>query len=144
MWGARFYDQFGEKPSDSWIEGVGDLTTLQIREALTKIRNSGASHPVSLPEFRAIARNVAVQHQSLPAFSTEALASHARRLQALIALRNSMPKDAHGHVVHSDYVPPYMRAKHEAIWQAWHAEHPGGMETYVREQSLLMTGRAPS
>lgn len=57
MFGARFYDQFGSEPSEAWVEAVGEVRADQIKSALTKIRNSGAQFPPSLPEFLALARS---------------------------------------------------------------------------------------
>lgn len=56
MFGARFYDQFGSEPSEAWVEAVTEVRGDQIKSALTKIRNSGAQYPPSLPEFLALAR----------------------------------------------------------------------------------------
>lgn len=61
MYGARFFESFGPKPSDSWKDAVKELRPDQVRGALGKIRNSGAAHPPSLPEFIALAKNV--KHQ---------------------------------------------------------------------------------
>lgn len=57
MFGARFYDQFGSEPSEAWTEAVTEVRADQIKSALTKIRNSGAQYPPSLPEFLALARS---------------------------------------------------------------------------------------
>lgn len=57
MFGARFYDQYGSDPSEAWRETVTELRADQIKSALTKIRNSGAQYPPSLPEFLALARS---------------------------------------------------------------------------------------
>lgn len=63
MFGARFFDAFGPKPSESWRDAVDDLRADQIRGALTRIRNSGSPHPPSLPEFVSLAKNISVQQQ---------------------------------------------------------------------------------
>lgn len=57
MFGARFYDQYGSEPSEAWREAVAELRGDQVKSALTKIRNSGAQYPPSLPEFLALARS---------------------------------------------------------------------------------------
>lgn len=57
MFGARFYDQYGSDPSEAWTEAVVELRGDQVKSALTKIRNSGAQYPPSLPEFLALARS---------------------------------------------------------------------------------------
>lgn len=57
MFGARFYDQYGSEPSEAWVEAVAELRGDQVKSALTKIRNSGAQYPPSLPEFLALARS---------------------------------------------------------------------------------------
>jgi len=64
MFGARFYDQYGSEPSEAWIEAVGEVRGDQIKSALTKIRNSGAQYPPSLPEFLALARSQRQPQQS--------------------------------------------------------------------------------
>lgn len=61
MFGSRFFESYGQKPSDSWKEAVKELRTDQVKAALSKVRNSGAAHPPSLPEFVALARNVKPQ-----------------------------------------------------------------------------------
>ena len=58
MFGARFYDQYGSEPSQSWKDAVRELRPDQVKAALTKIRNSGTVYPPPLPEFIALARNV--------------------------------------------------------------------------------------
>lgn len=58
MFGARFAEQFGPKPSEMWIDAVKELRNDQIRGALRRILNAGAAHPPSLPEFIALAKNV--------------------------------------------------------------------------------------
>lgn len=58
MFGARFFESFGPKPSESWTDAVKELRHDQVRGALGKIRNSGSPHPPSLPEFIALAKNV--------------------------------------------------------------------------------------
>lgn len=57
MFGARFYDQYGSEPSDAWREAITEIRPDQVKGALTKIRNSGAQYPPSLPEFLALARS---------------------------------------------------------------------------------------
>lgn len=57
MFGARFFESFGPKPSESWTDAVKELRNDQVRAALSKVRNSGAPHPPSLPEFIALAKN---------------------------------------------------------------------------------------
>lgn len=57
MFGARFYDQYGSEPSEAWREAVTEIRPDQVKAALTKIRNSGAQYPPSLPEFLALARS---------------------------------------------------------------------------------------
>ena len=63
MFGARFFESFGPKPSESWQEAVKELRHDQVRQALSKVRNSGSAFPPSLPEFVALAKNVRVVEQ---------------------------------------------------------------------------------
>lgn len=63
MFGAKFYEQFGPQPNDSWRDTVGELDAAQVREALRKIRNGGSAFPPSLPEFVALAKNSPVQRE---------------------------------------------------------------------------------
>jgi hypothetical protein len=58
MFGARFFESFGPKPSESWTEAVKDLRHDQVKGALSRIRNSGSAHPPSLPEFISLAKNI--------------------------------------------------------------------------------------
>lgn len=58
MFGARFFESFGPKPSDSWKDAVKELRHDQVKAALVKVRNSGSPHPPSLPEFLSLAKNV--------------------------------------------------------------------------------------
>lgn len=81
MFGSRFFESYGPKPSKSWIDACKDLRNDQVKGALNRIRNSGGPHPPSLPEFIALARNIAVQqpHYELEKPPLDVLACHGNR-----------------------------------------------------------------
>lgn len=80
MFGARFYDQFGTEPSESWKSAVSELRNDQVKAALAKVRNGGSQYPPSLPEFIALARNVkAPQEQPKPAMQLDDFTAFANR-----------------------------------------------------------------
>lgn len=54
---VKFQQQFGDEPNEMWIDACSELTHVQIREALRKVRNSGSQWPPNLPEFMAYARS---------------------------------------------------------------------------------------
>lgn len=58
MFGSRFFESYGQKPSESWKEAVKELRNDQVKTALAKVRNGGSPHPPSLPEFLSLAKNV--------------------------------------------------------------------------------------
>lgn len=63
MFGARFFESFGPKPSESWTDAVRELRHDQVKGALSRIRNSGSAHPPSLPEFISLAKGIQLQPQ---------------------------------------------------------------------------------
>lgn len=61
MFGARWADQFGPKPSDQWASALHSLRSDQLRGALSKLQNAPIPYPgwlPSLPEFMAFARSI--------------------------------------------------------------------------------------
>lgn len=100
MYGARFLESFGGKPTDSWVDAMGDLSPQQVKGALAKIRNSGGAHPPSLPEFIGMAKGVMpeVIRSSAPRIDMSNIARYGNRaLMAFVQSRGgcsaaSMPK----------------------------------------------------
>lgn len=97
MFGARFFESFGPKPSESWTDAVKELRHDQVRAAIGKIRNSGAAHPPSLPEFVALAKNVKPQEFNRPAdkpVGDDYVLLGNRWLLAFLLRTGGVPEDA--------------------------------------------------
>lgn len=103
MYGARFLESFGAKPTDSWVDAMGDLSAQQVKGALAKIRNSGSAHPPSLPEFIGMAKGVMpeVVRSSAPKIHMSPIASYGNRtLLAFVQSRGACSAESMTKLVH--------------------------------------------
>src|ERR1700749_3701278 len=52
FYGTRFIEQFGDKPTKSWIDTVDQLTDAQIAFGLKYVRLQAPDHPPTLGRFQ--------------------------------------------------------------------------------------------
>lgn len=56
IYGSKWTGQYGDRPLETWINGIADLTHAQIAEGLRRMVKHGSDWPPSLPTFRLFCR----------------------------------------------------------------------------------------
>ena len=56
VWGAKFFEQYGEKANDAWSAMLSKISPEQAKWALQKLIDGGSPFAPTLPEFYALAR----------------------------------------------------------------------------------------
>jgi hypothetical protein len=51
MYGGRWFREYGDHPTDTWVAAIQRMTDEEVRGALTALAQGGAAHPPTLPEF---------------------------------------------------------------------------------------------
>jgi hypothetical protein len=57
VYGRRFANEFGEKPSPYWVREVATLSDGQLRNGMERLRRENRPHPPTLGEFVTLCRN---------------------------------------------------------------------------------------
>ena len=56
IYGHKWTSAYGEKPVDTWVDGLGDMAPQEIANGLQACLVNGDPWPPSLPEFRQLCR----------------------------------------------------------------------------------------